>query len=262
MRFDDVEIKVTLGKDQTAAAVQALDLPSGIEPWRIYFCEDVTPGLDLQTPLLDRDVVLRARDKPGGKDDSTIKLRPSRRSQLTDHWLDASDGKSDSGEKWEFKVEADWSGDRRVLSASHTSDRHQGLVAEVAGGRRPVEHLFTPEQLDFLRDCSAAAINLATLTVLPPVTATRWRSVATAPPELGVRAERWTVDDLDFLELSVVADPAEARSRQDALTEFVRSRGLAVDAQSQNKTRQAIEHLVGQALTADASVTRPEVRGG
>jgi hypothetical protein len=248
MRFDGAEIKVTLSGDRTGAAVDELGLPPGVEPWAIYFCEDVTAGLSPETPLLDRNVVLRARDKPGGKDDTTIKLRPCRRSQLTDHWLDASDGKSGSGEKWEFKVEAEWSGDRRALAASHTADRRGGLVADVAHGRRAVEQLFTAEQLDFLRECSGLAINLGTLTVLPAVTATRWRSVETAPPELGVRAERWTVDDLDFLELSIVADLGEARAKQDALTEFVRSRGLVVDAHQQNKTRLVLEKLVGRAV--------------
>jgi hypothetical protein len=73
MRFDGAEIKVTLGGEQTDSAVDELGLPSGVEPWEIYFCEDVTPGLSRRTPLLDRNVVLRARDKPGGKDDTTVK---------------------------------------------------------------------------------------------------------------------------------------------------------------------------------------------
>jgi hypothetical protein len=248
MRFDGAEIKVTLSGEQTDSAVDELGLLSGVEPWEIYFCEDVTPGLSRETPLLDRNVVLRARDKPGGKDDTTVKLRPCRRSQLTDHWLNASDGKSGSGEKWEFKVEADWSGDRRVLAASHTSDRSDGLVADVAHGRRAVEQLFTAEQLDFLRECSGLAINLGTLTVLPPVRATRWKSVETAPSELRLRAERWTLDDLDFLELSTVADLGEARAKQDALTGFLRSRGFVVDADQQNKTRLVLEKLVGRAV--------------
>jgi hypothetical protein len=250
MRFDGVEIKLTLGGDQVDAAVDALGLPTVDEPWRIHFCEDVTPGVDPGTPLLDRDLVLRARDKPGGKDDTTVKLRPCRRSQLTAHWLEASDGKSDSGDKWEVKVEADWAGHRRVLSASATSARHEGLVAGVAGGRRPVEHLFTAEQLRFLDDCAGPSVTLETLTVLPPVTATRWKSVDTAPAGLGVRAERWTVDHLDFLELSIVADLAEARDRQDALAAFVGEQGLAVEAEQQTKTRRVIEHLVGRALEA------------
>jgi hypothetical protein len=98
--------------------------------------------------------------------------------------------------------------------------------------------------------------------VLPPVTATRWKSVDTAPAELGARAERWVVDELDFLELSIVATLAEAPGKQEALTAFVRGRGLAVDAEQQTKTRRVLEHLVGRALAAGARGARPRARSG
>jgi hypothetical protein len=259
MRFDGVEIKVTLPRDLTGQAVQELELPTE-EPWQIWFWEDVTPGNGPGTPLLDSGVILRARDKARGDDDATIKLRPCRRSQLTDRWLAATTGKTEDGDKWELKLEADWSGDRRVLAASHSCERPGGVVREAGRGDRPVEDLFTADQLAFLQDCSETAINVATLTALPPVTATRWKEVLAAPSGLGVRAERWTVGDLDFLELSVVADLAEARRRQADLTAFVWSRGLAIGSQQQNKTRQVLEHLVAGAveppLTARAAENR------
>jgi hypothetical protein len=247
MRFDGVEIKVTLGGRQTGPAVQALDLPT-VDPWQIWFWEDVTPGSGPGTPLLDLGVILRARDRDGD-DDATIKLRPCRRSQLTDHWLAAEKGKTGDGDTWEVKLEADWAGDRRLLAASHTCERPGAVIREAGSGDRPVAELVAPEQLDFLRDCAGTAINLATLTALPPVTATRWKKVAAAPAELGVRAERWTVGDLDFLEFSVVADLAEARRTQAALTDFVRSLPLPDDpgAKPESKTRQVLEHLVARA---------------
>jgi hypothetical protein len=247
MRFDGVEIKVTLGRDLTGQAVQELELPNE-EPWQIWFWEDVTPGTGPATPLLDIGVILRARDKAHGDDDATIKLRPCRRSQLTDRWLAATKGKTEDGDKWELKLEADWSGDRRVLAASHSCERPGGVVREAGRGDRPVENLFTPDQMTFLQDCSGTSINPTTLTALPPVTATRWKEVLAAPTGLDVRAERWTVGDLDFLELSVVADLAEARRRQADLIAFVESRGLAIDSQQQNKTRQVLEHLVARAV--------------
>lgn len=247
MRFDGVEVKVTLGRDQTESAVQKLGLPPGRPRWQIRFCEDVTAGISPETPLLDRGVILRARDKPGGKDDATIKLRPCRRSQLTDRWLAATEGETGDGDEWEFKLEADWSGDRRVLAASHTTDRPEGVVAGAGRERGLVENLFVAEQLAFLRDCAGVAINLGTLTVLPPVTATRWKSVEQVPPDLEIRAERWTVGDLDFLELSVVADLDEARTKQEALTGFVRSLDLVADPDQESKTRQVLECLVKRA---------------
>jgi hypothetical protein len=245
MRFDGVEVKVTLAGNRTDLAVQRLGLPPDRPRWRIHFFEDVTAGGSAVPPLLTAGVVLRARDKAGGTDDVTVKLRPCRRSQLTDRWLAAEEGKTEDGDEWEVKVEADWSGHRRVLAASHTTDRPEGTV----GGERPsAADLLVPEQREFLRDCSPIAINLETLTLLPPVTATRWRSVDAAPAGLDLRAERWTIGDLDFLELSLACDLDEARSRQDALTGFVRSLDLPVDPDQQSKTRQVIEHLVARAV--------------
>ncbi|MGR7027096.1 hypothetical protein [Geodermatophilus sp. URMC 62] len=246
MRLDGIEVKVTLGGDGTDAAVRALGLTGG-QSWRIHFCEDVVPGALLGTPLLDRGVVLRARSKPEGRGDSTIKMRPARLSQLTGRWLAAREGETADGHDWEVEVEADWAGERRVLAVSHTVDRPPPLDGIDEEGRS-AEELFTEEQAAFLRDCADVPVQLAALTVLPPVAATRWKEVRSAPTDLGVRAERWTVDHLDFLELSVVARaPAEAAARQHALTGFVLSCGLPADPQPQSKTGQVLDHLVRRA---------------
>jgi hypothetical protein len=242
MRLDDVEIKVTVAGDGTAAAVRALGLSPDRPTWRIYFCEDVTEGLTARTPLLDAGVILRARDKSGGKDDTTVKLRPSRRSQLPDRWLAA-----EKGDDWDLKVEADWSGDERVLACSLTADRHEGLVAAIGRGGGAVEDLFGKDQLDFLRECAPIPVTLGAVTVLPPVTATRWGKVE-GTPDPDVRAERWTVGDLDFLELSVVAPVAQAPATQERLVGFVTARGIAVPRKQEPKTRRVVEHLVAGVL--------------
>jgi hypothetical protein len=243
MRLDRVEIKLTLSGDRSKSAVQTLNLPSVAEPWQIHFCEDVPWGVDVATPLFAAGVVLRARHRPGKKDDSTVKLRPCRRSQLTDDWLEA-----DEGDGWDVKVEADWAATRRVLAVSHTADRPIDVVPEAGRGQRPATSLFTDRQEDFLRDCSPIRVNLRTLTVLPPITATRWDTVKGAPEDLGVRAERWAVDDLDFLELSAVAELDDAEARQSALSDYVASLGLDVDQDAESKTGRVIEHLVRRVL--------------
>lgn len=242
MRIDGAEIKVTFSDAQTEDAIRALELPEG-NPWQIYFCEDVTEGVSPGTPLLDAGVILRARDKPGGNSDTTVKLRPCRRSQLTDHWLAT---KKDGDQ--ELKVEADWAGDRRVLAASLSADREENLVARVVRERKDVTDLYTAEQRDFARDCAAVSFNFATLTVLPAVTAVRWKTVEAAPAGLGLRAERWTVGDLDFLELSAVAGLDEAPAEQAALAAYVRSLGLPTAPEQQAKTGQVLQLLVRLAL--------------
>jgi hypothetical protein len=240
-RLDDVEIKLTLAGDQVDQAVETLELAPDRPTWQIYFCEDVTAAVGPTTPLLDLGVVLRARRRPGEPDDTTIKLRPCRRSQLSGPWPTAT-----KGDGWELKVEADWAGEQRVLAVSMTADRPGHVITDAADGA-PVRSLFLDDQLDFLHDCCDARIDLDALTLLPPVTARRWKEVQTAPAELGVRAERWTVDDLDFLELSIVADPGDALRRQRALAGFVGSLGLTVPPVTETKTRQVLQHLVGAA---------------
>jgi hypothetical protein len=76
----------------------------------------------------------------------------------------------------------------------------------------------------------------------------RWKTVKAAPPGLDLRAERWTVGGLDFLELSTVAGIDEAPARQAALAEYVRSLGVPVGADQEAKTGQVLRVLVRLAL--------------
>lgn len=244
MRLDSVEIKVTLPSAQAGPAVEAFGLGAGGRRWEVSFCEDVARGTAPATPLLDTGVVLRARHKGGAKADTTIKLRPGRRSQLTPYWLEQHET-----DDWELKVEADWSGDRRVLAAALTADRPGDRIADVRAGRLPLSQLFHDGQQRFLADGSPIRINLDVLTLLPPVTAVRWPEFE-VDPKLSVRAERWTVDDLDFLELSIVADPDEAADRQAALHQYVTAHGFQPDPTAETKTRSVVGHLVEAVLRA------------
>lgn len=96
MRLDRVEIKVSFDRETTSDAVEALGLPSRSEPWQVHFCEDVTVGTP-DTPLLDLGVVLRARVRPDGDDDVTVKLRPCQGSQLPARWTEEPTGSWASG---------------------------------------------------------------------------------------------------------------------------------------------------------------------
>jgi hypothetical protein len=246
MRLDGVEVKLTLDDAETARAVQALGLPE-TAPWQIFFVEDVMTGLPSATPLLDEKLIIRARRKTHGKDDVTVKLRPGRRSQLTAPWLEVTKTKA-RGLETELKVEQDWTAQRRTLSISLTAERPDGLVESVASGRG-VEKLLTTEQKRFVDQCAAVRVNVEALSLLPAVSAQRWPTFS-APggaSELQVRAERWTVQDLDFLELSVVAEVEQAEESQAALETFVASKGLT-PAAGEAKTTQVLKVLMAQAV--------------
>jgi hypothetical protein len=87
-------------------------------------------------PLFHQGIVLRVRQIDGDADDSTVKLRPCRRSQLSGSWLGAT-----KGEGWRLAVEEDWAGNRRALAASCISELPQGRIASVRAGTAPVRRL-------------------------------------------------------------------------------------------------------------------------
>jgi len=252
VRLDSVEIKITVAGTQVKRALEAFELAPTGRSLGIYFCEDVTRGVSTtSTPLLDLNVVLRARDKHCEGTDSTVKLRPCRRSQLTDQWLDGTDGAR------KIKIEADWAGTRKVLSASFTADLPDGRIAHVHNGSKALPSLFSADQERFLKDCAGIRVNIEALTLLGPVTAWRWGPIKIRPPEpeLELLAERWTVDDtIDFLELSVRVAPADAETTRLALEELARRRALPLDPDQETKTRRVLEHLVGQTTRTSAGL--------
>ena len=251
MRLDGVEVKVNVEADQTQTAVQVLHLPD-VAPWRIFFIEDVIPGLVSSTPLLDQHLIIRARRKAQGADDVTVKFRPARRSQLGSRWLGMKVRK-DGDLRSELKVEEDWAAGRRSLGISLTAERPDGLVA-AAADEGSVSTLLTQDQRRLIEQCAEARVNLEVLSPLPPVSAMRWPAFTVPGPggeDLKVRAERWTIASLDFLELSIAVDVERAQASQKALEAFVAGKGLRA-ATAEAKTSQVMQLLVGIAATPAA----------
>jgi hypothetical protein len=247
MQPKTVEIKITLAAGQSGSqiddAVTQLELTDAKE-WTVVFSEDVTAAAT--TTLLDIGVVLRVRGKSETTGDSTIKLRPSRWSQLhRDYFTD----RERKDEREELKIEADWSGPKRSLAASMTVKWSDARLSAAQTGQLPAAQLFTDEQLKFIGACGQGRVNLAAVSLLPPLAATRWDEFKVTSVRSEVRAERWRVgDDLDFLELSIVASPAEAVTEQEPLTAFVTDLALLVDKSPLNKTQRVLNHLISKSL--------------
>jgi hypothetical protein len=238
MRLNGVEIKVSLSDRQFARALKVLELGGNGQPRRIGFIEDTTIGVEL--PLFHQGVVLRVRQIEEGDGDSTVKLRPCRRSQLAEGWLGA-----EKGDGWKLRVEEDWAGTRRALAASCVADLPQRRIATAWEGKEPVGRLFNGGQWRFLSDCAGMPINLDALTLLPPVEAARWEGVRVQDVE-DVVVERWTIDELDFLELSIRKDTVEkARKAQAELERGIRALGLERDDEHASKTERVLALLVG-----------------
>jgi hypothetical protein len=120
-----------------------------------------------------------------------------------------------------------------------------GFIAAVRDGDAPTRSLFTKTQRQFLDDCASIRVNLDELTLLPGVTARRWKPVAIGGIDADVDLERWTVDDLDFLEFSVKLDSVHrAEAAQRRLDAELQKRLVPTSTARDTKTTLVLGRLV------------------
>ncbi|MCX4539217.1 hypothetical protein [Streptomyces sp. NBC_01565] len=245
-----IEIKVNIEGD-VAAALSALGGPgAAMATRRIWFAEDRDGVAEGRVPLLDAGVIVRFRIG-SGHDDLTVKLRPCKREQLVGRFADPF-----AATPLTYRIEEDWSADRRVLAASLVRDHPQGAllgaVQPGADSAAPIDAV----QDQFLNVC-APAVSLDGLVALGPILSTKADDVALG--DLEVDLEAWRVAGLEFLEASIRVKPkdgenageltARAERKQRKLEEAVRERGVTLSELAESKTRRV--------LTALAEAGRP-----
>ena len=228
---DAVELKVTVAEKKERAAAEAFNLnPHDGERRHIFFYD--TSGLE----LFGQGVVLRARQVKGGKDDSTVKIRPVDPQRITSKWHRLEG----------FKLEADGVGDRMIRSASLSIERGGDEIKAVAQRIRHVRKLFTEKQEAFLADLSPTAIDFEQLAILGPVDALRWKVNHPALPH-AITAEQWILPDgRDLLEVSIKVPTAQAPAASAAFDAFLKGLHLKPQGGQETKTRVALEFFVKQ----------------
>lgn len=239
---EPVEIKVTVASTATgglavAEAISLLGLEGPGARRFIWFLEDCTPGLRMPLPLLESGVIVRLRQEAGGTCDSTVKLRPCRRTQLDRKW------KRDArGQGWEYRIEEDWAGARRTLAASCVAEVPDRRLADAVRGKAKWRSVIHAKQVEYLADCADLRINPDGLVALGPIAAGRWDRIDIGEHE--VVAERWTIDSLDFLELSIrePGGQTKAVATQAHFEATLRSRNVPV-VEGETKTRTVLEYL-------------------
>jgi hypothetical protein len=234
---DPVEIKVNIG-GKVDDALTALGLNEG-EPREIWFIDDLTVGARPQLPLLSNGVILRLRRRKK-REDSTVKLRPCRRSQLMNPWDLLPEVDSD------FRIEGDWSRKRRVLAASYVADLEPGTIEHALEGGGHIANVFSEPQRAFLSACGDVGVALSGVSALDPIASRQWKDFSIGSVD-NVAAERWTVAGLDFLELSVrvTTGLSDAAAQQSALEKEVLARGLEFDKSEEPKTERVMKLLAG-----------------
>ena len=220
-----VEIKIT-------ARIEDEDLVLGLlkragadaEERMVWFFD--TPGL----ALFDTGVVLRARKKGGGTDDTTVKLRPVDPARIPIDWV-KTDG---------FEIEMDRVGSAEIVSAKLTVDQARGEIDEAVAGERPLRKLFSADQERLIAEFGPATVGWDDLAPMGPIAVRKW----TFDPEdleHTVVAERWTLPDRsDLVELSIKVEPGHVTAAADAFAAFLELAGLDISGDQQTKTRGAL----------------------
>jgi hypothetical protein len=228
----DVEIKVNFDAAQIDRAKQVFGLDRESKERSIWFGEIVTgrDGGDA-LPLLARGVILRVRATKKNSGDVTLKLRGPDGCIDVPAWTKRVDGLDDA------KIEGDWA-DRRLVSASLTAKSDKAGREDLAAVLPPIESLMSEEQKTLAREL---LIPLDDVKLLGPITANKWEH----EHDGDIDAEEWTVDHLQFLEISIVAtgDPEQA---QEDLLKRVRAADLTIAQTQRPKTTQVLQHLAGR----------------
>jgi hypothetical protein len=234
----DVEIKVNFGADQIEKAKHVFGLdPDKADNRKIWFGEIVSgrDGRDA-LPLLARGVILRVRATKKKSGDVTLKLRGP------DGCINVPAWTTGVGNLADAKIEGDWA-DRRLVSASLTVKSDKAGREDLEAGLPPIASLLSEEQTDLALEL---LIPIDEVELLGPVTAQKWEHERDGD----IDAEEWSVGDLHFLEVSVVAkagsDPEEARQE---LEQRARNGGLelAQTPKQQPKTTQVLQYLASKA---------------
>lgn len=226
-----VEIKFTVRPDQELYAVRALNLEfSKAQQRQIYFVDSA------QLELYDQGLIMRARTKGSGDDDSTVKVRPVEPGTITGDWQSLAG----------FKIEADIVGDKVIRSASLSALQKQGEIPDAADGKRPIDKLFSQDQERFARIHAVVTPEYPQLRLLGPVEVLRWKITdKRLPYEMTV--EEWRLPDAtDLLEISIKVAPEEEQEAVAAFQAYLRGLNLDLAGAQQTKTRMALEYFATQ----------------
>jgi len=231
------EIKATIPDHQIRQALARFGLTASNDEERyIYFFD--TPNLD----LLGAGIIARARRVVGDAHDSTVKFRPVDPAGVGQKWHKYRD----------FKIEADASETSLVKSASFSMPVTKGLIKRVAGAKKSIAQIFTAEQQEFLMAMAGHVIDFASLVVLGPLIAQRWKFEDPACP-WPITAELWKrADGKRLMEVSIKAPAVQAAVAVGGFMAFLAEVGAERDKDQQTKTRWALDYYVAELTDSSA----------
>jgi len=227
-----VEIKVTVSRDQVEHAKDLLKSAERKSELRaIYFFD----GEGLQ----ERGLIIRGR-LDSEEAEATVKLRLP---EITDDLAIFADGGG-------FKLEGDWVGERRSLSASIDNDEDAATLTNVATGQEKLGKLLNKTQEKFIEQFGPG-VNLDSLKPLGPILAHRYNDIKELF-ELPLVVESWYLPEplSELLEISLRAAYDQAEKTQKAFERWLEENGLDGRGQPGTKTQRVMELLARRPIHA------------
>ncbi|WP_037362224.1 CYTH domain-containing protein [Nakamurella lactea] len=223
---DSIELKMTVPDHAYRSAGAALGVdPLQAQIRQVFFFD--TPDLRLDAA----GVVVRARRVQGRGDDSVVKLRPVKPSDLP----------SDLRRSPEFVVEVDAMPGGYVCSASLKHRLASTDVGAAAAGQKPLHKVFSKAQRAFFAAHAPDGLALDDLAVLGPIFVLK---LVLRPEPLNRKlvVEMWMYPDGSrVVELSTKCRPGEAMAVGLEGRQFLEARGISLSGRQQTKTRTALK---------------------
>ncbi len=234
---EEVELKIVVKEDQILEALKKFTQGKDGEVRNIYFLE--TPNMALSR----KNIIVRLRENPGKRDDSTVKLRGDEAAELPD----AEFPRTDNGE--ESKAEKDKViGGKEARSFSITVKQQEGEVAQLRKGKRELKELFSDKQEKFLGKF-APGVDWHKARLLGPVKTEKWKFVPDGFPH-ELTAELWHLSACEqeqMLEFSTKVDESDAKKAESDLLEIMKKKGVALSPSPESKTQTVLKCLLKQA---------------
>ncbi len=230
---EKVEIKANASGAHATTAAERFDLTDDKGAARLIWFLESRRGIERgRLNLLDHGLILRLRSTERDPDDTTIKLRTKLAPAIPDRWLSSFD-----------VIEGDWAGDQHLISASFTEKVASDRIEEATRQGGNISGAFTAEQEEYLGDAHEPPIELDELQALGPIQARKWSSLEKDHFPHDIRAERWLIDELQFLEFSIRVDWDEAKEAQRGLHRLLTDRGVDLSGVGGPKTTLVLRHL-------------------
>jgi uncharacterized protein YjbK len=233
---EEVELKFVVKEAQIPEALQKFPQESKTEKRNIYFLETGDMAISR------KGIILRLRENPGKKDDSTVKLRGKEAADLPDSEFPLSDNDEES------KLEKDRViGGKEARSFSITVKQREGEVADLRKGKRELEELLSDKQEKFLSKY-AQGVEWRNARLLGPVKAEKWEFRSDGFPH-EITAELWYLPGCaqeQMLEFSTKVDESDAKEAERGLLDLMKKKEVALSQSPESKTQTVLKCLLKQ----------------